>query len=275
MTMTRTEVETSWGRIPVRRGGEGPAVLLIHGLLVDGGLWDEVAARLIAAGHEVVVPGPAAGRAQLSDGAGGRRLAARHRAPRRRARARARPARGDARRQRHRRRDLPARRGRAPGVARAGSCSRRATRTRTSCRRPSARSRSWRAARRACSSRSCSRCGCARSAARRSASAGSPSAGVGDERAERWMRPFLDLPATRRDVVRTLVGDRLRRHGRGRRRGSARSIAPSRSPGRTVTASSRGGSPSGSPATSRARRSCGSTTPTRSRRSTSPRRRRS
>ena len=56
MTMTRTEVETSWGRIPVRRGGAGPAVLLVHGLLVDGGLWDEVAGRLIAAGHEVVVP---------------------------------------------------------------------------------------------------------------------------------------------------------------------------------------------------------------------------
>ena len=37
MTMTRAEVETSWGGIPVRRGGEGPTVLLIHGLLVDGG----------------------------------------------------------------------------------------------------------------------------------------------------------------------------------------------------------------------------------------------
>lgn len=56
MTFTRTEVDTAWGRIPVRRGGTGPAVLLVHGLLVDGGLWDEVAERLVAAGHEVVVP---------------------------------------------------------------------------------------------------------------------------------------------------------------------------------------------------------------------------
>jgi len=56
MTMTRADVETSWGAIPVRRGGDGPTVLLIHGLLVDGRLWDEVAGRLIAAGHAVVVP---------------------------------------------------------------------------------------------------------------------------------------------------------------------------------------------------------------------------
>ena len=56
MTMTRAQVETSWGGIPVRRGGEGPTVLLIHGLLVDGGLWDTVADQLVATGHDVVVP---------------------------------------------------------------------------------------------------------------------------------------------------------------------------------------------------------------------------
>ena len=56
MTMGRAEVETSWGRIPIRRGGEGPTVLLIHGLLVDGGLWDAVADQLVASGHDVVVP---------------------------------------------------------------------------------------------------------------------------------------------------------------------------------------------------------------------------
>ncbi len=56
MTMTSTGVETDWGTIPVRRGGDGPTVLLIHGLLVDGGLWDVVAGRLIASGHDVVVP---------------------------------------------------------------------------------------------------------------------------------------------------------------------------------------------------------------------------
>ena len=31
-------------------------MLLIHGLLVDGGLWDEVADQLVATGHDVVVP---------------------------------------------------------------------------------------------------------------------------------------------------------------------------------------------------------------------------
>ncbi len=56
MTMTRANAETSWGAVPYRRGGDGPTVLLIHGLLVDGGLWDGVAERLIAAGHDVVVP---------------------------------------------------------------------------------------------------------------------------------------------------------------------------------------------------------------------------
>jgi len=57
MTMMRSEVETGAGVIPLRdSGGEGPVVLLVHGLLVDGRLWDGVAERLVAAGHRVLVP---------------------------------------------------------------------------------------------------------------------------------------------------------------------------------------------------------------------------
>jgi pimeloyl-ACP methyl ester carboxylesterase len=40
------QVETRVGTVPVRVTGDGPAVLAVHGLLVDGRLWDRVAAHL-------------------------------------------------------------------------------------------------------------------------------------------------------------------------------------------------------------------------------------
>lgn len=56
MTTTRT-VQTTAGTIEVRdSGGPGPTVLLIHGLLVDGRLWDTVAESLVAGGCRVVQP---------------------------------------------------------------------------------------------------------------------------------------------------------------------------------------------------------------------------
>lgn len=43
----RHEVVTRLGPLPVRSIGEGPAVLFVHGLLLDGRLWDGVADDLI------------------------------------------------------------------------------------------------------------------------------------------------------------------------------------------------------------------------------------
>ena len=49
-------VELSAGTIEYRdTGGEGPTVVLLHGVLMDGGQWREVVPRL-APGHRVVVP---------------------------------------------------------------------------------------------------------------------------------------------------------------------------------------------------------------------------
>jgi pimeloyl-ACP methyl ester carboxylesterase len=57
MTMQATTVELSAGPVRVRdSGGSGEPVLLVHGLLVDGRLWDAVAERLEAEGLRVIVP---------------------------------------------------------------------------------------------------------------------------------------------------------------------------------------------------------------------------
>lgn len=54
---TMTTLETTAGPVPVRDwGGDGAVVLLIHGLLVNGRLWDGVAERLAAGGLRVVCP---------------------------------------------------------------------------------------------------------------------------------------------------------------------------------------------------------------------------
>ena len=55
--MATTTHDTSFGPLTVRdSGGDGPVVLLIHGLLVDGRLWDRVAEPLAASGLRVIVP---------------------------------------------------------------------------------------------------------------------------------------------------------------------------------------------------------------------------
>lgn len=51
-----SEIELSAGRIEYQdTGGDGPVVVLLHGLLMDSSLWDAVAADL-AADHRCVVP---------------------------------------------------------------------------------------------------------------------------------------------------------------------------------------------------------------------------
>jgi len=52
------EITLDQGSIHYREAGppEGPAVLLVHGILVDGRLWDRVVPGLAAAGLRVVVP---------------------------------------------------------------------------------------------------------------------------------------------------------------------------------------------------------------------------
>ena len=57
MTTQAKTVELSAGPIQVRdSGGSGEPVLLVHGLLVDGRLWDGVAPLLEAQGLRVIVP---------------------------------------------------------------------------------------------------------------------------------------------------------------------------------------------------------------------------
>lgn len=53
--MEEMVLPTRVGPVPVRTTGDGPAVLAVHGLLLDGRLWDGVAAHL-AAHARVVVP---------------------------------------------------------------------------------------------------------------------------------------------------------------------------------------------------------------------------
>ena len=45
--MERIEIDTRVGPVPVRVLGSGPPVLAVHGLLLDGRLWDGVAERLV------------------------------------------------------------------------------------------------------------------------------------------------------------------------------------------------------------------------------------
>ena len=55
--MKTQTLQLSAGPIQVRdSGGDGDPVLLVHGLFVDGRLWDGVAAYLEAAGLRVVIP---------------------------------------------------------------------------------------------------------------------------------------------------------------------------------------------------------------------------
>lgn len=51
-----TMVHTAAGKIAVRSGGEGPPVLLVHGIPGSSGVWAAVADRLVGAGFQVLAP---------------------------------------------------------------------------------------------------------------------------------------------------------------------------------------------------------------------------
>lgn len=56
-----TDFETRWLDLPllrmrVRTAGAGPTIVFTHGLLVDGQIWDQVAADVAARGYRVVLP---------------------------------------------------------------------------------------------------------------------------------------------------------------------------------------------------------------------------
>src|SRR5215471_976445 len=52
-----TEITLSAGTVDYEdTGGDGPPVVLLHGLLMDGSLWADVVPELVAAGRRCVVP---------------------------------------------------------------------------------------------------------------------------------------------------------------------------------------------------------------------------
>lgn len=51
-----TVVDTSVGRVAVRIIGEGPALLLVHGIPGSAEVWDHVRAELVAGGFRVLIP---------------------------------------------------------------------------------------------------------------------------------------------------------------------------------------------------------------------------
>ena len=67
-------VELPQGTLNYRDEGDGPVVVLIHGLLVDGTLWSRVAPLLT--GHRVVIPDPARSLQRLDRGPTRRRCPA-------------------------------------------------------------------------------------------------------------------------------------------------------------------------------------------------------
>jgi len=54
-TTTETIIDLPFGRCAVRVTGEGPPVLLVHGIIVNGHLWDPIIPAL-AVGHQVISP---------------------------------------------------------------------------------------------------------------------------------------------------------------------------------------------------------------------------
>jgi pimeloyl-ACP methyl ester carboxylesterase len=51
-----TEIQLQAGKIRYRDLGQGDPIVFVHGLLVDGRLWDGVAERVAASGHRAIVP---------------------------------------------------------------------------------------------------------------------------------------------------------------------------------------------------------------------------
>src|SRR5919204_396161 len=52
--MSETMLQLPQGPVRVREEGEGPPIVFVHGLLVDGRLWDDVVARLAPAARCIV-----------------------------------------------------------------------------------------------------------------------------------------------------------------------------------------------------------------------------
>jgi pimeloyl-ACP methyl ester carboxylesterase len=50
------EIELDAGTVRYRDIGEGDPIVFVHGLLVDGRLWDGVAKQVVAGGHRAIVP---------------------------------------------------------------------------------------------------------------------------------------------------------------------------------------------------------------------------
>jgi pimeloyl-ACP methyl ester carboxylesterase len=53
---SHTEIHLEAGTIRYRDLGQGEPIVFVHGLLVDGRLWDGVAKRVAASGHRAIVP---------------------------------------------------------------------------------------------------------------------------------------------------------------------------------------------------------------------------
>ena len=51
-----TEIQLEPGTVRYRDLGQGDPIVFVHGLLVDGRLWDGVAERVAASGHRAIVP---------------------------------------------------------------------------------------------------------------------------------------------------------------------------------------------------------------------------
>jgi pimeloyl-ACP methyl ester carboxylesterase len=51
-----TEIQLDPGKVRYRDLGQGAPIVFVHGLLVDGRLWDGVAERVAASGHRAIVP---------------------------------------------------------------------------------------------------------------------------------------------------------------------------------------------------------------------------
>src|SRR6185437_8293445 len=110
------EIELTAGTIEYEdTGGDGPVLVLLGGLVMDGSVWDPLVQDL-RADHRCVVPTLPLGASQ-TDAPGCRPVAGRLRADGRRAPAAARPARGHARAERPRRGPRPGGRRRRPAGA--------------------------------------------------------------------------------------------------------------------------------------------------------------
>jgi pimeloyl-ACP methyl ester carboxylesterase len=53
---THSEIQLESGTVRYRELGQGEPIVFVHGLLVDGRLWDGIATRVAASGHRAILP---------------------------------------------------------------------------------------------------------------------------------------------------------------------------------------------------------------------------